>query len=187
MRQDISHKNYYMATEKIFLPSAIKRLLYYKDLGDKTFAQLTDDDFHFIPAEECNSIAIIIQHMNGNMLSRWTNFLNEDGEKEWRERDKEFVDQNFTKEQLLTLWEEGWNCFLNAVKFLSDNELEKTIYIRSQPLSFIDAFYRQFAHYPYHVGQIIYTAKILKNKNWQNLSVARGRSTEYTNELKNRP
>jgi len=187
MRQDISHKNYYMATEKIFLPSAIKRLLYYKYLGDKTFAQLTDDDFHFIPAEECNSIAVIIQHMNGNMLSRWTNFLNEDGEKEWRERDKEFVDQNFTKEQLLTLWEEGWNCFLNAVKFLSDNELEKTIYIRSQPLSFIDAFYRQFAHYPYHVGQIIYTAKILKNKNWQNLSVARGRSTEYTNELKNRP
>jgi hypothetical protein len=176
-----------MPLEKIYLESAIKRLLNYKDLGDNTFAQLTDDDFHFTPAEECNNIAIIIQHMHGNMLSRWTNFLNEDGEKEWRERDKEFVDQNFTKEQLLTLWEKGWKCFLNAVKSLSANDLEKTIYIRSQPLSVIDAFYRQFAHYPYHVGQIIYTAKILKNKNWQNLSVARGRSIEYTNELKNRP
>lgn len=173
--------------KNLFLPSAIKRLLYYKDLGDKTFAQLTDDDFHFIPAEECNSIAIIIQHMHGNMLSRWTNFLTTDGEKEWRKRDAEFEDQQLNKVQLLNLWEEGWNCFLNAVKSLSDNDLEKTIYIRSQPLSVIDAFYRQFAHYPYHVGQIIYTAKILKNKNWQNLSVARGRSAEYTNELKNSP
>ena len=170
---------------QLFLDSAIKRLTYYKELGDKTFAQLTDDDFHFIPAEECNSIAIIIQHMHGNMLSRWTNFLTTDGEKEWRKRDAEFEDQQLNKVQLLNLWEEGWNCFLNAVKSLSDNDLEKTIYIRSQPLSVIDAFYRQFAHYPYHVGQIIYTAKVLKNKIWQNLSVEKGRSVEYTNKIKN--
>ncbi len=121
------------------------------------------------------------------MLSRWTNFLQEDGEKEWRKRDAEFIDQNFNKVQLLKLWEEGWNCFLEAVKPLSEEDFEKTIFIRSQQLSVIDAINRQLAHYPYHVGQIIYAAKIMKNKNWQNLSVPKGRSAEYNNELKNQP
>lgn len=171
----------------IFLASAIKRLTYYKDLGDKTFSQLGEEDFHFQPNEETNSIAIIIQHMHGNMLSRWTNFLNEDGEKDWRERDAEFIDRNLTREQLINLWAEGWKCFLEAVKPLSDADFEKIIFIRSQPLSVVDAINRQLAHYPYHVGQIIYAAKIMKNKNWLNLSVPKGRSAEYTNELENQP
>ncbi len=171
----------------LFLYSAIKRLTYYKDLGDKTFAQLNEDDFHFSPNEETNSIAIIIQHMHGNMLSRWTNFLNEDGEKHWRKRDAEFINQNLTKEQIITLWEEGWKCFLDALKALSNNDLIKTIFIRSESLSVVDAINRQLAHYPYHVGQIIYIAKSLKNKNWQTLSIPRGRSAEYNSELKNQP
>ena len=172
---------------KIFLDSAIRRLRYYKDLGDKTFAQLNDEDFHFTPAEECNSIAIIIQHMHGNMLSRWTDFLTSDGEKDWRTRDAEFEQQPLNKEQLLKLWEEGWKCFFDAVTALSAADFEKTVYIRSQPLSVVDAINRQLAHYPYHVGQIIYAAKIITNKNWQNLSVPRGKSAEYTNELKRQP
>jgi hypothetical protein len=173
--------------ENLFLSSAIKRLKYYKELGDKTFAQLSEADFHFTPAEECNSIAVIIQHMHGNMLSRWTDFLTSDGEKEWRKRDAEFEEQSVNKKQLLLLWEEGWKCFFDAVESLSDSDLEKTVYIRTRPLSVIDAINRQLAHYPYHVGQIIYSAKIIRNKNWQSLSVPKGRSAEYTDELKRQP
>ena len=185
MLQDISLKKLIM--ENLFLLSAIKRLTYYKELGDKTFAQLSEADFHFTPAEECNSIAFIIQHMHGNMLSRWTDFLTSDGEKDWRKRDAEFEEQSVNKKQLLLLWEEGWKCFFDAVESLSDSDLEKTVYIRTRPLSVIDAINRQLAHYPYHVGQIIYSAKIIRNKNWQNLSVPKGRSSEYTDELKRQP
>lgn len=162
-----------------FLQSAIKRQAYYKELGEKTFAQLNDDEFHYIPAEECNSIAVIIQHLNGNMLSRWTDFLISDGEKEWRNRDAEFEDQNFNKAQLLDIWEKGWQCFLNAIRSLSGSELELIIHIRNEPLSVADAINRQLAHYPYHVGQIIYAGKIIKGKGWQSLSIPRGTSAEY--------
>ncbi|HUS01036.1 MAG TPA: DUF1572 family protein [Chitinophagaceae bacterium] len=167
-----------------FLPSAIKRLNYYKDLGDKTFAQLADNDFHFTPSDESNSIAVIIQHMHGNMLSRWTDFLNIDGEKEWRKRDAEFEEQNFNKEQLLNFWEEGWKCFLDVLNSLSDADLEKTIHIRSEPLTVVDALNRQFAHYPYHVGQIVYIGRIIKNKDWQSLSIPKGQSSAYNNKMK---
>ncbi len=186
-KENFTNMNSLFRGTGVFLASAIKRFSYYKELGDKTLAQLSEQEFHFAPSGESNTIAVIIQHMHGNMLSRWTNFLQEDGEKEWRKRDAEFIDQNFNKVQLLKLWEEGWNCFLEAVKPLSAADFEKTIFIRSQPLSVIDTINRQLAHYPYHVGQIIFVAKILKNKNWQNLSVPKGRSSEYNNELKNQP
>jgi hypothetical protein len=171
---------------KIFLESATKRLNYYKELGEKTFAQLSENDFHFMPEEESNNIAIIIQHMHGNMLSRWTDLLTTDGEKGWRERDREFEDQNLTKEQLMDRWQKGWQCFYDALKPLSEEDLTKTIFIRDEPLSVIDAINRQLAHYPYHVGQIIYAAKILKNKDWQNLSVPKDQSG-LVNELKSNP
>jgi len=167
-----------------FLSSAIKRLLYYKELGDKTFAQLTDIDFHFTPSNESNSIAVIIQHMHGNMLSRWTDFLNSDGEKEWRQRDAEFEPQDLSKDDLLNLWNQGWTCLLTALNSLTDDDLSKTIYIRSQPLSVVDAINRQFAHYPYHVGQIVYIGKIIKNKDWQSLSIPKGESGAYNNKMK---
>ena len=172
-------------TGQTFLESAIKRLSYYKELGDKTFTQLSDNDLHFIPSDESNSIDVIIQHMHGNMLSRWTDFLTSDGEKESRKRDAEFEDQNLNKEQLLKLWEEGWKCFLDTLNSLSESDLEKTVYIRSEPLSVVDAINRQLAHYPYHVGQIIYAGKIIKNRSWQNLSIPKGRSAEFNSELKN--
>ncbi len=111
---------------QLYLASAIKRLSYYKELGDKTFAQLTENDFHYTSCEDCNSIATIIQHMHGNMLSRWTDFLTTDGEKEWRKRDAEFEDQNLNKEELKSLWEQGWTCFLKALTSLSIYDLEKT-------------------------------------------------------------
>lgn len=173
-----------MNFETEFLISVIKRLSYYKDLGDKTFVQLSDKDFNYQPNETSNSIAIIIQHIAGNMLSRWTNFLTSDGEKVWRNRDTEFEEQQLTKEQLIALWEKGWACCLGALKKLTADDLGKTIYIRTEGLTVIDAINRQLAHYPYHVGQIIYVAKIFKNTAWQNLSVAKGKSDSYNKQVK---
>ena len=168
-----------MSTGKEFLQTAIRRLKYYKDLGDKTFEQLNEWDFHYQPNDESNSIAVMIQHMAGNMLSRWTNFLTEDGEKEWRQRDDEFEVHTYNKQQLLELWEKGWACFFTAVEALKKKDLKKTVTIRKEPLTVIDAINRQLAHYPYHVGQIIFLAKIIKNKNWKNLSIPKGDSQTY--------
>ena len=162
-----------------YLQTTIKRLRYYKGLGEKTFEQLTDADLHFRPNDASNSIAVIIQHISGNMLSRWTNFLTEDGEKSWRHRDEEFEVHNYSKQQLLDLWEQGWSCFLNALTALTENDLLKTIYIREEPLLVIDAINRQLAHYPYHVGQILYIGKIIKDKGWQSLSIEKGKSEAY--------
>ena len=164
---------------KVFLQSAILRLKYYKDLGDKTLEQLNDWDLHYQPNEESNSIAIIIQHMSGNMQSRWTNFLKEDGEKEWRNRDSEFEKGEQSKKELVGIWEKGWECFLGALASLKKKNLKKTVTIRGEELSVVDAIHRQLAHYPYHIGQIIYIAKIIKNKNWKNLSIPRNGSLSY--------
>jgi hypothetical protein len=162
-----------------YLQTAIKRLRYYKSLGEKTFDQLTDADFHFTPNNTCNSIAVIIQHISGNMLSRWTNFLTEDGEKAWRQRDEEFEAHNYSKQQLVELWEKGWDCFLNALTPLTENDLLKTVYIRGEPLSVIDAINRQLAHYPHHIGQILYIGKIIKDASWQSLSIEKGKSEAF--------
>jgi hypothetical protein len=168
-----------MSIGKEFLQTAVKRMKYYKDLADKAIAQLDDKELFYTPNEESNSIAVIIQHMAGNMLSRWTNFLEEDGEKEWRQRDAEFEAQSITRNELMNKWEEGWKCFINALEGLKKKDLCKTIYIRKEPLTVVDAINRQLAHYPYHVGQIIYIAKLLKNHEWENLSIPRGRSAIY--------
>jgi hypothetical protein len=169
-----------------FLQSTITRVTYYKTLGDETFEQLTDADFHFTPNEESNSIALIIQHVAGNMLSRWTNFLTTDGEKDWRNRDTEFEEQQLTKQQLIDLWEKGWVCYLNTLQNLTETDLLKTITIRGEGLLVVDAINRQLAHYPYHVGQIIYIGKILKNTAWHNLSIAKGNSQQFNNLMKNK-
>jgi len=172
-----------MSLAKTFLDSYFKRSIYYKELGDKTFEQLNDADFHFQPNAESNSIAIIIQHLAGNMLSRFTNFLTEDGEKEWRSRDTEFEEQQLSKEQLLNKWNEGWDCFTSAVKSLQEDDLQKTITIRSEPLSVVDALNRQMAHYPYHVGQIVYIGRMIKSDQWRSLSIAKGKSDEFNSKM----
>ncbi len=167
-----------------FLNSTIKRLSYYKELGNKTFVQLNEADFHFQPNETSNCIALIIQHMAGNMLSRWTDFLTTDGEKEWRNRDVEFEEQNLTKQQLIEIWDKGWDCCLNMLHSLTEADLLKTIFIRGEGLPVIDAINRQMAHYPYHVGQIIYIARIIKNTGWQNLSIPKGKSDQFNTQMK---
>lgn len=172
-----------MTVGQIFLQSSIKRLTYYKSLGNNTFNQLAEDDFHVQLNVESNSLCILIQHMAGNMLSRWTDFLISDGEKDWRKRDAEFEEQHLTKQQLIDLWETGWACCLNALQALNEEDLIKIIHIRHEACPVIDAINRQLAHYPYHVGQIIYLAKIIKNKDWQQLSIAKGHSEECNRQL----
>jgi hypothetical protein len=166
-----------------YIASVIKRMKSYKDLGDKTFEQLEEKDFHFQPNETSNSIAIIIQHMGGNMQSRFTNFLTEDGEKKWRKRDEEFNEQHFSKEKLIEGWENGWKIVFDALQSLTENDLLKTIYIRSEPLSVVDAINRQLAHYPHHVGQILYIGKMIKNDQWKSLSIPKNKSEDFNTKM----
>ncbi|MBP6687726.1 MAG: DUF1572 family protein, partial [Lacibacter sp.] len=119
----------------------------------------------------------------GNMLSRFTNFLTEDGEKAWRNRDTEFEEQQLSKDALLKKWEEGWACYLSAVKNLTADDLLKTITIRSEELSVVDALNRQLAHYPYHVGQIVYIGRMIKDNQWQSLSIPKGQSQQFNDQM----
>ena len=164
---------------KEYLETVIRRVRYYRHLAEQTFDQLEDKDFHFQPSSESNSIALIIQHISGNMLSRWTNFLTEDGEKEWRHRDNEFIIHEYSKTQLMELWNEGWECFINSLESLKEEDLLKTVTIRQEPLTVVDAINRQLAHYPHHIGQILYVGKLIKNENWKNLSIPKGKSETY--------
>ncbi len=159
--------------------SILKLFTYYKSLGERTFDALTDEELHLEPSTDANSVAIIVKHLWGNMLSRWTNFLTEDGEKEWRNRDAEFQETIKTREELLTKWEEGWKCLFNAIGSLTEDDLERTVYIRNEGHSVIDAIHRQLAHYSYHVGQIVFLGKLIKGEEWKSLSIPKGGSKDY--------
>ncbi|MEO8447602.1 MAG: DUF1572 family protein [bacterium] len=155
-----------------YLENCFKEFQGLKALGDRTFSQIKDEDFFWSPDEESNSIAIIVRHLKGNMLSRWTNFLTSDGEKESRKRDEEFEKLFYTdKDDVLAEWENGWKCVFEAVKSLKEDDLMKTITIRNIPLSVVEAINRQLTHYGYHVGQIVYIGKHLECANWKSLSI----------------
>jgi hypothetical protein len=169
-----------------FLKDCIKRFLYYKELGDRTLEQISEEELHWMPSSESNSIALIIQHLHGNMKSRWTNFLTEDGEKPWRNRDQEFEQPIWTKDAALDIWNQGWNCLLDTLAGLQTEDLQKTIYIRTEPLLVYDAILRQLAHYPYHVGQIVYIGRMIRNEQWKNLSIPKGNSQSFNEQMKKR-
>ena len=169
--------------KEIYLSSVRKRFREYKDLGDKTIDRLNGEQLAWTPNGSSNSIAVIIQHMQGNMLSRWTNFLTEDGEKEWRNRDGEFEQRELSKIEVIALWNEGWKVFLDTLDSLSADDLEKEIKIRSQALSVTDAINRQLAHYSYHVGQIVFLGKWLLSDQWESLSIPKNASAEYNKTL----
>ncbi|NVK07677.1 MAG: DUF1572 family protein [Tenacibaculum sp.] len=165
-----------------YLESIKKQITYYKSLGDKTFNQLTQEELFYQYNQESNSIAVIAKHIAGNMLSRWTNFFTEDGEKSWRNRDHEFVNTFSTKEEMITYWEKGWNCFLNTINSLKETDLEKIIYIRNQGHTVIEAINRQICHYPYHIGQIVFLGKMLQNEKWESLSIPKNASKNFNQE-----
>jgi len=162
-----------------YLESVRKQFLYYKMLGEKTFAQLTDDKLFWQYNEESNSIATIVKHLWGNMLSRWTNLLTTDGEKEWRNRDAEFENDITSRQELLDKWTEGWNCLFEAIDSLTTEDLEKIIYIRNQGHTVTEAINRQLAHYPYHIGQIVFIGKMACENGWTSLSIPKGDSKTF--------
>jgi hypothetical protein len=161
-----------------YLNSAIKQFEYYKMLGDKTFAQIPDDKLFWQFNEDSNSTATIVKHLTGNMLSRWTDFLTTDGEKEWRNRDAEFDNDITTKQEMLDKWEQGWKVFLDTLNSLKEEDLEKIVYIRNQGHTVLEAINRQLAHYPYHIGQIVFIGKMAAGQ-WNSLSIPKGNSQVY--------
>jgi len=173
--------------ENNFLTAAKKQFEYYKLLGEKTFDQLNEEQLLFMYNDDSNSIGIIVKHLHGNMLSRWTDFLTADGEKESRNRDGEFENDIKTKQQLIDTWNEGWNCLFTTLNSLKEEDLTKTINIRNQGCSATDAILRQLAHYPYHVGQIVFIGKMLSNNNWKSLSIPKNASKEYNAEKFSKP
>ena len=165
-----------------YLSSAKRQFLTYKALGEKAMEQLKDEELYWQPNEESNSILTIVKHMWGNMLSRWTDFLTTDGEKPWRQRDAEFDNDKMDRETILKKWEDGWKCLFDALDSITDADLGKTIYIRNEAHTVLEAINRQMAHYPYHVGQMIYIAKICRNDGWKSLSIPRNKSNEFNAE-----
>ena len=170
-----------------YLTSVCKQFEYYKMLGDKTFEQLTDEQLFWLYNDESNSIAMIVKHLWGNMLSRWTDFLICDGEKEWRQRDSEFENDIASREELLSKWNEGWACLFNALGGLTIQDLSKEIYIRNQGHSVVEAINRQLAHYPYHVGQIVFMGKMARDAQWVSLSIPKGNSKTYNQDKFQKP
>jgi hypothetical protein len=165
-----------------YLTSIKKLFASYKKLGESAMMQVKDEQLFIQPDEDSNSIAIIAQHMSGNMLSRWTDFLHSDGEKEWRNRDAEFEPEIKTREELMASWEGGWKCLFDALETIREDNLEKTVYIRNEAHTVTEALNRQLAHYAYHVGQIVFLSKMLAKGNWKSLSIPKNKSSEFTRE-----
>jgi len=163
----------------LYLESVRKQFLYYKTLGEKAIAQLEPEQLFVAVNDDTNSIATIVKHLAGNMQSRWTDFLTSDGEKEGRNRDGEFEATITSKEELMQIWNSGWHCFFKAINALSDDQLTTIVYIRNEGHTVMEAINRQLAHYPYHIGQMVFYAKMLKQSEWTSLSIPRNASNTY--------
>lgn len=171
-----------MEINNIYLESVKKQMLYYKTIAEKAIEQLSEEQLFVSVNEDTNSIANIVKHMSGNMISRWTDFLTSDGEKPWRERDTEFESFKTSKKDLLEIWDKGWECFFNAINSLEPEQLSQIIYIRNEGQTALDAINRQLAHYPYHIGQIVFYAKMLKKGDWDSLSIPKNKSNDYNSD-----
>lgn len=168
-----------MSTSADYLESVRKLFRYYKKLGEQAMAQLEPEQLFAAPNADSNSIAVIVKHLWGNMRSRWTDFFTSDGEKPWRQRDAEFENDWTTREEVMGKWEEGWACFLDTLDRIQESDLERIVYIRNEGHTVLEAINRQLAHYPYHVGQIIFVAKMCKTGAWDSLSIPRNQSASF--------
>ncbi len=166
-----------------YLSSALRQFKYYEKLANDAINQLDQEQLFALPNQESNSIAIIMKHMVGNMLSRWTDFLTSDGEKEWRNRDAEFEMDFDNKDALIVYWQKGWTCLYEAIEPLNESDLDTIIYIRNEGHTVLEAINRQLCHYSYHVGQIVFLAKWFKNQEWKSLSIPKNKSANY-NQIK---
>ena len=166
-----------------YLQDSLALFRYYKKLAERAMDQVSDEQLFLTLDDEANSIAIVVKHMAGNMRSRWTDFLTTDGEKPNRERDTEFVAPPATREALLQVWEDGWNCVFRAIEPLSESDLARTVTIRGEPHSVMQAVNRQVAHYSHHIGQIVLLAKHFAHDRWQSLSIPRNRSMDFNRQV----
>jgi hypothetical protein len=162
-----------------FLKSSLLQFRYYKELGEKTFEQVPDIKLSFQINNETNSINMIVKHLSGNMISRWTDFLNSDGEKEFRNRDDEFNDTIESKKEMMEIWEQGWNVLFDTLEGLSFQDLEKINYTRNEGHTVIESINRQLCHYSYHIGQIVMIGKIICGDKWNSLSIPKGESYSF--------
>ncbi len=162
-----------------YLHSVIKQFNYYKTVGEKTFNQLEEDDFFWQYNSQTNTIAIIVNHLSGNMKSRWTQFLTSDGEKPWRNRDLEFESVIKSKDELLKKWNEGWSCLFNALDTITVANFKTKVYIRNQEHTLVEAINRQLAHYSYHIGQIVLLGKMIRGDKWETLTIPKGKSNKF--------
>jgi hypothetical protein len=166
-----------------YLEDSVGLFRYYKKLADGAIAQVPDEQLYVLLDLEANSIAILMKHMAGNMIARWTDFLSSDGEKPWRNRDVEFIDPLPTRDALLEMWERGWDCLFTALSHLQDSDLGRSITIRGEAHSVLQAINRQVAHYGYHCGQIVLLAKHFRGSEWNSLSVPKGQSAEFNRRV----
>jgi len=167
------------AFQKNYLSSVTKQFQYYKLLGDRTFEQLEDKELFWRPEGHGNSIAIIVNHMYGNMKSRWTDFLTTDGEKEWRNRDAEFENCIHSRSELLEKWEKGWLLLFSALDGINDQNFSTEVYIRNMGHTIVEAINRQLSHYSYHVGQLVFIGTLIRGSQWNSLSIPKGASKDY--------
>jgi hypothetical protein len=170
------------SNDEIFLESAIKLFRNYKKLGEGAMVQLNDAEVLLQPNDASNSIALIVHHLSGNMLSRWTDFLTTDGEKSWRNRESEFGESYPNKAAMMGAWEKGWSCLLSTLENLNPEDLSKIIYIRNEGQTVLEAIQRQLAHYSSHVGQIMFQAKAIKGNDFKSLSIVKGGSDSFNKE-----
>ena len=180
-----------MSSEAIvqnYLDDSRSAMRAYKKLAEKAIAQLKDEEFFVTLDDEGNSVAVVMKHMAGNMLSRWTDFLTSDGEKPNRNRDMEFViESNTTKEEVLAYWQRGWQCVFDALEPLHPGDCEKTVTIRGEEHTIVQALNRQLMHYAYHIGQIVFLAKHFRATEWTSLSIPRNRSAQFNAYLNAQP
>jgi hypothetical protein len=169
--------------ETQYIQSAKNQFLQYKSLAEKAIAQVPDDKINWQYNPETNSISIIVKHLSGNMLSRFTDFLTTDGEKKWRNRDGEFEIEGLTKDQLMEAWNKGWTCLFSALDGLSPEDLSKKVWIRNEEHTVMEAINRQLTHYASHVGQIIYIAKMICDQDWKTLTIARKASAAFNTKM----
>jgi Protein of unknown function (DUF1572) len=162
--------------EEYYISSVKNQFTQYKTLGEKAIAQVPDERIYWQYNSETNSIAIIVKHLAGNMLSRFTDFLTSDGEKKWRNRDAEFENEELTRDQLMALWEKGWNCLFNVLNALHAEDLSKKVLIRNDELTVMEAINRQLTHYADHIGQIIFLGKMICGNSWKSLSIPKAAS-----------
>lgn len=163
----------------LYLLESIKSFRGLKSTCEKALEQIEENDFHLQPDSESNSVAIIIKHLSGNMISRFTDFLTTDGEKSNRNRDGEFEDNFKTREEIMLVWNKGWDCLFDTLNKLKSEDLEKTVYIRQEAHTVLRAIHRQLSHYAYHAGQIVYLCKHIKSTQFKSLTIPRGESSKF--------